>query len=771
MLTQGSANLLRRTTVFLAALICASPVVAGTKLVGTVDSIPRNSFTAGGLLASNTNRSLNNAVSETGVSSFTGSSFRLHSGLMNIIAQPGSVVAITAATKTTGTLELSWSAPGLDGFLGSVNGYYRIDASSDPLHAFRPARFITEFSTSVVPGDAQSYVLDNLLANTTYYARIYLSDLRKVVAEDSNRSDESTLANVPDPAFERVWASSVTISWTLPARGAEGYQLDASSTNFGALFPGGMVTTSKTAEGLVVNLTIEGLDGDTTYYFKLASLSWQSDVNYSAIVATRTMPGGPMPVRDLRLLADNVNRTVLLSWTNSRYLDPLGVTVLVSTSPISVDPVTGTGYPAGYAFADGSVVKDPAAGTSHFEQGLTLNVTSYFKLYSRNASNVYSVSVSTFVVLDLPPLMPAGLSAALTPDGSSITITWGATRSNIDGSIFKDILAPSGWELDRYEIYRATSIARAGWTLAASTPCSAPGASAAVPEPGRVYYYKVVSRDSFAGGWTDESMAVDTRGNLYAVGADQVTRIKVPAELAGQLRAEGNPYGVPLFVRVKERPQDLGGKVVKSVSFDAYQAPTAQPAPLQLAGSGMDVVLRYETAGGAIVPSGAGEGSSGPRAAAALQPSVRASDAMTSLAAYLASGADAIKLYGSVDSYLQTVQVQSSLLGNYQIRTVLRDLGFNFDVSGVTNKVITPNGDGLNDTVVFVFDNPKDSGFSGKVFDAKGAYVSEMRPGPLSRNSLMWDGKSNGGAVSRGVYIYQIKAEDKVHNGTVVVIR
>ena len=45
-----------------------------------------------------------------------------------------------------------------------------------------------------------------------------------------------------------------------------------------------------------------------------------------------------------------------------------------------------------------------------------------------------------------------------------------------------------------------------------------------------------------------------------------------------------------------------------------------------------------------------------------------------------------------------------------------------------------------------------------------------MAPGPLP-NTLQWDGKANGRAVDSGVYIYQIRAEGKGFNGTVVVVR
>ena len=101
----------------------------------------------------------------------------------------------------------------------------------------------------------------------------------------------------------------------------------------------------------------------------------------------------------------------------------------------------------------------------------------------------------------------------------------------------------------------------------------------------------------------------------------------------------------------------------------------------------------------------------------------------------------------------------------------LSPAGFSFNpASGVSNRMLTPNGDGKNDFVVFTFNNPKDSQVTGKIYDLQGRLVAEMSPGPVS-NSLEWNGKAGGQAVPGGIYIYQIQAEGKTFNGTIVVIR
>ncbi len=742
----------------LLALLVAPALRAEPRLSNGVEDIPRNLIASGGGRSFGGGLRLDSAVGEGAVSLSAGAGFKTAPGLMELIAQPGSVTSIVSVSKATGTIELAWTSPGLDGFQGDVvAGFYRIDSSSDPLHVFDPTIFLTEFATTTTPGAAQSYVLTGLAPNTTYYSRIYLSDAHKVVSETSAPSAESSLARVPvAPAFSGVFSTSVTISWTLPMDGVAGFALDASSTNFA----GGTITSSRTANGVSVTLTVKGLTPNTTYYFNLASLNWQSEANFTSVLSTRTSLGSAEPILSLAMTADSLNRLVTLTWINPLFANPSGVTILVSTSPISVVLENGTAYPAGTVMGDGSVVKTTAAASSYLEAGLTLNVTGYFSLYSRDTGNAYSVAVTTSVVLDLAPMTPAGLTGALNASGTSFFLSWAPVTSNLDGAAFSTATA-SAWQFSRYDVYRATGIAAANWVFIGSTTAGSPSHSASVPVPGAVFYYRVIARDDFAGSVADASMALDTLGALWAVHPDGITRFQIPSSMAGVLQPGGNPYGKALLVRAEDRPQDVGGRIVKSVRFAVVTSPANQPVTLApAAASGYRVALHYDTVGGKVVPSGL--------AAAANTAAVNTPDA---LAAYYVNGANAAKLYGHIDQSAQEVSLQTALVGDYQLRTAVRETVFNLDAGGVSNRALTPNGDGLNDTVVFTFENPKYSAFSGKIYDVRGRFVSEMRPGPVTDLSLLWDGKAGGVVVPRGIYMYQIQAEGRTFNGTVVVIR
>jgi gliding motility-associated-like protein len=136
---------------------------------------------------------------------------------------------------------------------------------------------------------------------------------------------------------------------------------------------------------------------------------------------------------------------------------------------------------------------------------------------------------------------------------------------------------------------------------------------------------------------------------------------------------------------------------------------------------------------------------------------------------YWNNGAKWTNIYGVTDALEKTVAVETVHVGQYEARSVERVSGFKFDVSGISNRRITPNGDGLNDRIQFRFDNPADAQVSGRIFDLKGAYVAGMTQ--TGQFTIEWDGKAGGQPVSGGVYIYQLECEGDVFTGTLAVVR
>lgn len=90
------------------------------------------------------------------------------------------------------------------------------------------------------------------------------------------------------------------------------------------------------------------------------------------------------------------------------------------------------------------------------------------------------------------------------------------------------------------------------------------------------------------------------------------------------------------------------------------------------------------------------------------------------------------------------------------------------------NKLVTPNGDGRNDTFIFRCHNPRDSAVEAKIFDISGREIAVMRIKSIGTTDYFynyeWD-PNTGGRKEGGIYVYQIRMETNVYKGTIIVIR
>ena len=104
---------------------------------------------------------------------------------------------------------------------------------------------------------------------------------------------------------------------------------------------------------------------------------------------------------------------------------------------------------------------------------------------------------------------------------------------------------------------------------------------------------------------------------------------------------------------------------------------------------------------------------------------------------------------------------------------------------GPLSRVITPNGDGINDKIFFCFENPQDSELTGKIYTLLGAEVASIGvkndrtalagvgcPASVIRAQFMtWDGFADNVRVRSGLYVYRITAEEQVFSGTFLIVR
>ncbi|MBI3298923.1 MAG: hypothetical protein HYZ75_12205 [Elusimicrobia bacterium] len=391
---------------------------------------------------------------------------------------------------------------------------------------------------------------------------------------------------------------------------------------------------------------------------------------------------------------------------------------------------------------------------------LTGNTTFFFRVFAVD----HGVPLYPGEALESPPsnTVTLGLASAprrpLPPNGfdaeavdGDMRYRWLPVMAFDDGSPYFNPGNPNAAELDSYRLEWATAPVGAPWNLAVTLPADT---TEWIATPPAGTYYRVKAHNVI--GYSEPSMLRGTgEQQVFVPAPDDASMLEIAANKDAPVVGDGVNTESAYRIAAASRPEDLGGRVLKSLEFLAYKGSEVDATKLELPGMGI-LRMKYDQVGGLVVPSGVGV-----QAAVATPENV---------GVYWYNGTNWVQFFGKLDEVNKYIVVETRLLGRYQLRSVERTQAFSFDAGGLSSRFLTPNGDGRNDTVIFIYQNPRDSAVSGKVFDLKGAFVSEMGQGPIV-NSLMWDGKSGGSAVPGGVYIFQIKAEDFLFNGTVVVIK
>jgi hypothetical protein len=487
---------------------------------------------------------------------------------------------------------------------------------------------------------------------------------------------------------------------------------------------------------------------------------------------------GLSPIFNLASFPSPLTHSVGFTWSNPAFPGFDGVLVVFSTSPFgSSGPAVTAGqtYAPGEILSDNSVVRSTSVATAFDDTGLSLDVNYYYSFIAEGAGAAYSVSVSTTVFLDLPPMAPNALSLMPNFSDTSMRVIWSTVTSNLDGSPFHSSTAPASYELIGYDVYRATASPNPSFVLLGSTGASATYFDDNTFVATQTWVYKVVSRDEFTP--IDAAMGRDTDGNLFVYSPGETTQLEVPPALVAQMRGATNGLGSDILIRESDLTDGSVAGTMRNAAFNAYKIPNDQPVPTFAFPKPVNVTLNYVTSAGEVAPT-----ANGVTPAPASKPSgIPVADAASSLGLYWNNGANFLKFFGSVNTQQQTVSVQSADIGNYEIRAIARSQDLNFDISQLTNKVITPNGDGKNDQAMFILDNPRGSAVSGKIYDLRGAYISDMATcsnvinqltcSSLQCSCLQWNGYGNNRVVPGGVYVYEIRGEDKVFTGTLLVIR
>jgi hypothetical protein len=351
------------------------------------------------------------------------------------------------------------------------------------------------------------------------------------------------------------------------------------------------------------------------------------------------------------------------------------------------------------------------------------------------------------------PAPVAGFVVTRTDPG--YTITWPAVTQNEDGTPLSDVSS--------YRVYRSPSLFdfAASSTVFTTVPESGP-LSVDIPTPAEDTYFLIVAVDSSG------RMSAVARSNFLHVTPQRFlgqtgtaqngtySRAFVPEGLIPELKTSDKSYLLCVEPDTSELA-NAGGSRTRATYSLCLREPNGTPAPsgMALSRPQMTVVLNYQGGNGVLDKNKMGvlwwNGS-----------------------AWVKVGQANVEETGFGAGDL-TVSFNTAVQGVYQIRQFDVATELTLDKAAVFPKIFSPNGDGINDFIYFVIQNPKQSGVSGRIINMGGTEVSVLRPagaGAPTEDTLMWDGRdASGHLVPPGVYIYEVKGEGKTITGTMVIAR
>lgn len=352
--------------------------------------------------------------------------------------------------------------------------------------------------------------------------------------------------------------------------------------------------------------------------------------------------------------------------------------------------------------------------------------------------NIYPATFKitfTPIIPNIKPLIsPSNFSTGLKTVGATqyLTISWSPVNFYSDGSTAT---------VQSYKIYSSDDFKteKSKWKLVLTTTTTS------VSIPINQKYFKVVSVDA----------------NMYESDFESVPAISSNEILIQYKKSQNTDLGV---VIPKQLQSIFSNKIIsittapkENSDIDVYDIELKNISDLKnnvnpnFEGY-LDLEFYYKTEDGKVKGT-----------------NIDANNADKNLAIFYNNGYKWLKLGGEIDKDSQKVVIKTDHFSKYSLRVSLRSDSFEFTPN---LKVFTPKGqDARFQKFVITCINPKNSFISGKIFDIQGRFIRNMES---SNSQLQWDGHDEDNIfVETGVYIWQLEivGENKIINGTVVVVR
>ena len=503
----------------------------------------------------------------------------------------------------------------------------------------------------------------------------------------------------------------------------------------GGLFVSGAVLWAAPASDLTLQVGIQ----DTFPPAAVADVAAAPTITPGQVVLAWTSPQGNGGYADGQTAASYIVKLATFS-VSSLLGDTTAWWTAASTAPFPPAPQS-PGNPE-------TMLADLAEGTTYWFALRSLDASGNLSPIDANATSpaLQATAVTGRADATIPgPVAGFAVTAGAT---GTYTINWPPVTVSVDGSAAGDIAG--------YRLYRSTSVFGPFATFVSSvTGAAATGLDVTV-DPLQDTFYALRAVDAAGNG----SPLADSNYfqfsptvllGLVGVATDGTrSRVLVPEGAIPELATPGGNY----LLRVAPNTDPALNRDTKRTLATytvglSNSAGNAAPGTFVFREPVLNVALQYGSGGGPVID---------PNRVGVLW----------------WNGVTWVKVgRAQVDDLLNTVSFETALPGVYQVRNFTVSTGLSLDRAAVFPRIFSPNGDGVNDVVYFVVDNPRASSVSGKILDLSNGTVADLAPagtGAPTPDSLVWDGRNKSGQiVPGGVYIYRIQGEGKTFTGTVVI--
>ncbi|MFC1501179.1 FG-GAP-like repeat-containing protein [Elusimicrobiota bacterium] len=451
---------------------------------------------------------------------------------------------ITDLSASAGTFEreivLNWSAPGNDGWEGSLSdgSQFKIQYSTlSEITWSTSSAQVSVATSSVVPGENVSYLISELNKGETYYFKIWHADEARNYSEVSITATSWAQIDSISPdkvtnltAYTGSNIREIDLSWNMPGDNGFARSLDAGSEfviqystweNIGWSTAATKnilrISTSGIIPGTQVGYNIGDLVGSTTYYFKIWIFDEDNNLfeglSNTATSWTLTDSISPSTVWDLTGLTSRVVGAVDLSWSTPGD-DKEWFFALTEGSEFAIQYSSYTPPEISTAmavkFSTHGVL--PTTVVHHTITGLQLGTSYSFVIWHKDAPGNWSSSSTLISVYSQigDTIAPAAVDTLTSEDQyeGEIFLQW-----NVPGD--DDLLLPL-WEGSQFAIQRKESENGTGivWstdsvdTIITSTHGVTPGTAMSYTltglTPDSTYFMRIWHMDEVS-NWSYES--------------------------------------------------------------------------------------------------------------------------------------------------------------------------------------------------------------------------------------------------------------------------